>query len=138
VTFAVVAAIEPTLDGKVQVERDDFKSPEKTVKASPLLALTDTSIQLGHRYHRDEALFLPRLHIADGVGVVAQIINQDVRSISSWVAIIRPKATVPFAAQIGNGWEIGPVFPHATRLLQQTQSILGLELRNQLLDGVVN
>jgi hypothetical protein len=51
---------------------------------------------------------------------------------------VRPKATVPFTAQLGHGWELGPVFPHATRLLQQTQAILGLELRNQVLDGVVH
>jgi hypothetical protein len=45
---------------------------------------------------------------------------------------------VPFAAQVRNGWEVGPIFPHAASLPQQTQAILSLELRNQLLHGVVD
>jgi hypothetical protein len=45
---------------------------------------------------------------------------------------------VPLAAQVGQCGEVCPVFPHSARLPQQTQPILGLELRDPLPYGLVD
>ena len=42
---------------------------------------------------------------------------------------------IQFATQICQYWEVRPVFPHAASLLKETQSVLILELYEQLLDG---